>query len=568
MRSPLVDGDPAPRREGRPVTALPLAAPDRWLLRACLWLPLTALLLFFAVPMGFVAWRSLMQDDGGIGFANYVALLDTPGVWQATQNSLVLGLATTAITLLLAFVLAYGMDRTCMRGRRLVAAALTLPMLAPSLVLGLGLIFILGRNGIVGKLLDIRPDIYGFSGLLIADVLYALPQAVLILRAALRCADARQYEAAEVLGATPWRQFRDITLPTMRYGLLSAAFVVFTVTITDFGNAVVIGGDFSVLATEIYNQVSGQMRFGIGAVVGLLLLLPAALSVWIERVAAQRQAGIGAESAQPPRPQASRGRDGVYALLCLGIAGAICAVVATVIVAGFIRLWPYRLDLTFKHYDITVSGGYASLWASLAVSLLTAAVGTGLLFLLAFSLRRLSGLPARAATLLATLPVGVPGLVLGLAYVFAFNEPSLPWAALYGGVFLLAMCNFYHYHTQGYVAMATGLRTVPTQLEEAVTVLGGGVGRLLADAHLPALRVTLLAVAAFLFMRSMVTLSAVIFLVTPELSLSAVTVMRLDEAGFTSQAAAFSTCIMAVVGTVALLLHRLTADRPARATIK
>jgi len=550
-----------PGGEEEPMTAAPLAAADRWLMRACLYVPLAALLLFFALPMGFIAWRSLMQDDGGIGFANYLALLDTPGVWQATRNSLGLGVATTAITLLLAFVLAYGMERTCMRGRRFVAAALTLPLLAPSLVLGLGLIFILGRNGIVGQLLGIRPDIYGFHGLLIADVLYALPQAVLILRAALRCADARQYEAAEVLGATPWRQFRDITLPGMRYGLLSAGFVVFTVTITDFGNAVVIGGDFSVLATEIYNQVSGQMRFGIGAVVGLLLLLPAALSVWIERVAAQRQAGIGAESAQPPQPRIARGRDGLYAIACLGIASAICAVVATVVLAGFIRLWPYRLDLTLKHYDITVSGGYASLWASLAVSLIAATAGTLLLFLLAFSVRRLSGWPARAATLLATLPVGVPGLVLGLAYVFAFNEPALPWGALYGSLFLLAMCNFYHYHTQGYVSMATGLRAVPAQLEEAVAVLGGGVGRLLADVHLPALRITLWAVAAFLFMRSMVTLSAVIFLVTPELSLSAVTVMRLDEAGFTSQAAAFSTCIMAVVGAVALLLHRLTSRR-------
>ncbi|WP_235514234.1 ABC transporter permease subunit [Acidovorax sp. Root217] len=537
-----------------------MSAGERWLLRACLWLPLAALVLFFGIPMLSIAWRSAMQDSGGIGWGNYAALLDTPGVWRALSNSLLLGLVTTAVTLLLAFVVAYGMERTCMPGRNFVGMALALPMLAPSLVLGLGLIFLLGRNGIVGKMLGMRPDIYGFWGLLIADVLYALPQAVLIVRTSLRQGDARQYDAAEVLGATPWRQFRDITLPQARYGLLSAAFVVFTITITDFGNAVVIGGNFPVLATEIYNQVSGQMKFGMGAVVGLLLLAPAALSIFIERFAARR-AGAGAESALPPTPARRAGRDTAFFFANLVIAGSIVAVVATVVLASFIRLWPYRLDLSLKHYDITIAGGYAPLWTSLWVSALAAIIGTALLFLLCFGIRRLPGPAARAATLLSALPVGVPGLVLGLAYVFTFNAGSMPWGLLYGTAILLALCNYYHYHTQGFVTMMTGMRNVPATLEDATTVLGGGTWRVLRDVVLPALMPTLLAVLVFLFMRSMVTLSAVIFLITPSLPMGAVTVMRLDEAGFTSQAAAFSTCIMAVVGSLTLALHLLALKR-------
>ena len=538
----------------------PMSAGERWLLRACLWLPLAALVLFFGIPMLSIAWRSVVQDSGGIGWGNYAALLDTPGVWRALSNSLLLGAVTTAVTLLLAFVVAYGMERTCMPGRNFVGMALALPMLAPSLVLGLGLIFLLGRNGIVGKMLGVRPQIYGFWGLLIADVLYALPQAVLIVRTALRQGDARQHDAAEVLGATPWRQFRDITLPQARYGLLSAAFVVFTITITDFGNAVVIGGNFPVLATEIYNQVSGQMKFGMGAVVGLLLLAPAALSIFIERFAARR-AGAGAESALPPTPTRRPGRDTAFFFANLVIAGSIVAVVATVVLASFIRLWPYRLDLSLKHYDITIAGGYAPLWTSLWVSALAASIGTALLFLLCFGIRRLPGPAARTATLLSALPVGVPGLVLGLAYVFTFNAGGMPWGFLYGTAILLALCNYYHYHTQGFVTMMTGMRNVPATLEDATTVLGGGTWRVLRDVVLPALMPTLLAVLVFLFMRSMVTLSAVIFLITPSLPMGAVTVMRLDEAGFTSQAAAFSTCIMAVVGSLALALHLLARKR-------
>ena len=538
--------------------ALPMSAGDRWLLRACVSLPLGALVLFFGLPMLSIAWRSLMQEGGGIGLANYFALLDTPGVWRAAANSMGLGVAATAITVVLAFVVAYGLERTCMQGRRFIAVSMALPLLAPSLVLGLGLIFLLGRNGLVGKLLGVRLEIYGFWGLLIADVLYALPQAVLIIRAALRCGDMRQYDAAEVLGATSWRQFMDITLPNSRYGLLSAAFVVFTITITDFGNAVVIGGNFPVLATEIYNQVSGQMKFGMGSVVGILLLLPAALSIWIDRTASRRQSRLSGEAGQPPVPQHHAGRDLCFTLAGAAIALGIYAVVLTVVAASFVRLWPYKFEFTFKHYNITLSDGYAPLWNSVYVSVLAAVFGTAMLFMLAFGVRKFPGRIAQLAGLLSALPVGVPGLVLGLAYVFTFNSATMPWGVLYGSAALLALCNYYHYHTQGYVAMMTGMRNVPTNLEDAATVLGGGNWRILRDVYRPAIQATLLSVMVFLFMRSMVTLSAIIFLITPAMSMGAISVMRLDEAGFTSQAAAFSTCIMALVGSLALLMHGLS----------
>ncbi|MBJ7221200.1 MULTISPECIES: ABC transporter permease subunit [unclassified Brenneria] len=540
----------------------PQTTADRWLSRLCLWLPLAALVAFFGVPMLSIVWHSLLDDrTGAFGLSNYLALLDSPGIWRATLNSLILGVVTTLLTLLLGFIVAYGLEFTAMPAKRFISFATSLPVLAPSLVLGLGLIFLLGRNGIVGNMLGVRLDIYGFWGLLIANVLYALPQAILIIRVTLRHSDARQYEAANVLGATDWRQFLDITLPGVRYGLLSAAFVVFTITITDFGNAIVIGGNFSVLATEIYSQVSGQMKFGMGAVVGILLLLPAAASIWIERAASRRQSMIGTHSAMRHVPQALPARDIPFYLATMTIALSIVTVIVTVIIASMIRLWPYRLDLTLRHYDIDLAGGYAPLWTSIWISALAAIIGTTLLFLLTFGIRRSPGKGATIAALLSALPVGVPGLVLGLSYVFTFNSATLPWGMLYGSAILLALCNYYHYHTQGYTTMMMGMRNVPSAMEDATTVLGGGIARILRDVYLPAMRITLISVAMFLFMRSMVTLSAVIFLVTPSLPLGAVTVMRLDEAGFTSQAAAFSTCIMGIVAIMALLLHTLTGKR-------
>lgn len=521
--------------------------------------PALALALFFLFPLAMMLGRSFIGDDGTVGLANYLALFATPGIGRAVVNSLMLGVATTFICLVLGFVLAYAMVRTGVAGRRFTAAMLALPMLAPSLVLGLGLIFLLGRNGLVSNLLGIRLDIYGFPGLLIADVLYALPQAVLILKAALANADARYYDAANVMGATAWRQFFDITLPNVKFGLLSAGFVVFTVTITDFGNAVVIGGDFSVLATEIYNQVTGQMKFGMGAVVGLLLLAPTGVAVYIERVASQRQFGGAAEGAVPPEVRFVPRRDIPLFAVTSTVSLAILAVIGVVVFASFMRLWPYRLDFTLKHYDITVSGGYAPLITSLWVSIIAAGLGTLLLFLLVYGSRRLPQLAAKALYLVAVMPVGVPGLVLGLSYIFAFNIAGSPLAALYGSAVLLALCNFYHYHTQGFLTMVTGMRAVPPALEEAATCLGSGSLQVLANVIVPVMMPTLVSVFFFLFMRSMVTLSAVIFLVTPSVSVAAVSVMRLDEAGFVSQAAAFSTCIMAVVCVAALIMEKLVS---------
>jgi len=525
----------------------------------CLAVPAVALLLFFVYPLATIAVRSFTEADGGFGLGNFVRVLQSRGFAIAVGHSLAMGSATTGLTLVLGLLIAFAIHRCCIPGRNLLMAAISLPVIAPSLVQGLGLIFLLGRNGLINKTFGLQIEIYGFWGLLIANTLYGLPQAVMILGAALRHADARLFEAAELMGASGWRQFVDLTLPNIRFGLLSTAFVVFTVTITDFGNAATIGGDYTVLATEIYNQVVGQMNFNLGAVVGMLLLLPTVLSFYFERLAAQRQFGTQSEASVPYVPSPALSRDLGVGILAWTVAAISVAVVAVVVYGSFMRLWPYRLEFTLRNYDIRLAGGYAPLWTTIWVSIGAAASGAVLLLMLALALRRVRGVLGRVMYFVAMLPAAVPGLVLGLAYIFAFNQPNTPLVLLYGGGVLLAMCNFYHYHTQGFVTLTTGLRQIPPALEEAATCIGAGPWQVVRDVIVPYTLPTLVSVFFFLFMRSMVTLSAVIFLVTPSLMLASVTVMRLDEAGVVSQAAAFSTCIMATVAGAALLARGAAA---------
>lgn len=535
---------------------------DKLLTFACIGLPLLGLVLFFAYPMLIVFLRSItVGEDYGLG--NYAEVLGSAGFWRATRHSLAMGGATTVLSVLLGFIIAHGLYRCSFPGKWLVRAVIVLPLLAPSLVQALGLIFLLGRNGVISRALGVEIEIYGFWGLLIANTLYALPQAVMIIGAALVLLDARTYEAAEVMGAPPWRQFCDLTLPAARFGILNAAFVCFTITITDFGNAAVIGGDYSVLATEIYSQVVGQRNFNMGAVVGIMLLLPTVISYTIERQAMKRQQAGQTTGQVAYVPRFTPLRDLSMAALTLLICAAIVAVIGIVVYASFIKLWPYNMSLSFKHYDITLAGGYGSLWMTIVISLGAAMGGTVAVFLLGLGLRRVPAAIAQPIQILAAMPAAVPGMVLGLAYILTFNSTATPLYLLYGTAALIAIVNFYHYHTQGFLTVMTGFRQLPAALEEAAGSLGAGLGRTARDIVAPFIAPMLVSVFFFLFMRSMVTLSAVVFLTTPQLSVAAVTIMRLDDAGLTAQAAAFSTCVMAVV-CLSVLVMKVTLALMAR----
>jgi iron(III) transport system permease protein len=521
-------------------------------------LPMAGLLLFFLHPLGTVLWRSVTDAHGALTFDNYVRLFDDPGLPRAALHSLAIGVATTITTVAFGLCLAMALHRSHLPGKALIRGALLLPMLAPSLVLGLGLVCLLGRNGLIHRLTGLPTDIYGFWGLLIANTLYGLPQVVIIVSAALARTPARHYDAAESMGATPWRQFLDVTVPRLRFALLAAAFLVFTETLTDFGSAVVVGGSYRVLAMEIYSEVVGQLDFAMGATLGVVLLAPAVLSVWLGRLAKRRQDSGDASPGRTLAPATHRWRDVALGSISVLALLPLLAVVATVAYVSVVKLWPYDRTLTFANYTGGMPDGYGPVATSLGMSLLAACVGVVLVFALSAGLRRAPSFIARPVQILASLPAAVPGMVLGLGYVLAFNHgPLSGW--LYGSVAIVAACSLFHYHAQAFLTMQTGMRQVPEALDDAVAVSGGNTGHVLRDAVLPFAAPAAISTFFYLFMRSLVTLSGVIFLVTPDLGLASVTVMRLDENGFLAQAAAYAMCVVIAgalaLGAMRLLLH-------------
>jgi iron(III) transport system permease protein len=513
------------------------------------------LLVFVVAPLAGILKMSFVTA-GGIGFDNYARYINGPKFSKVVGNSLAVAATTTAITVLLAYAFAYAMRRSAMPLKRVFGSVALLPLFAPSLVQALGIVFLFGRNGVINRTFGLGIDIYGFWGIVISDVFYSFPHAYLILSAALAVADARLYESAQVLGATGARIFRDITLPSSKYGILSATFVVFTIVITDFGNPMVIGGDYNVLATEIYNQVSGQGNFSMGAVIGVMLLVPAALAVIAEKWIMRRHHATITERSQPLQVQPVRGRDRAGLTFALVICTMIAAIVLVVVVASFVTLWPYNMHVSLRHYRFEVQNGLQPLWTSIWVSLMAAGVGVIVTIGGACLTRRLRNWAGQCLYFLSILPAAVPGMVLGLGYILVFNDPSNPLEFLYGTLLILALCNVYHYHAQGFLIATTSINQISRVFDEASTSLGGGFLKTLWEVILPIIAPSVISVGVFFFVRSMVTLSAVIFLVTPVTQVAAVSVLLLDDAGNANQAAAFSVCIMLVVA-LALLLFQL-----------
>lgn len=514
------------------------------------------LVVFILYPLASILRKSF-ETPAGLGLANYARYFGQPKFTQVVVNSFAVSVSTTVITIALAYGFAYALHRSALPLRGFFRLIALVPLFAPSLVQAMGLVFLLGRNGLVNRTFDLRIDIYGYWGIVLSDVFYSFPHAVLILSAALAVADARHYESARMLGAGSWRIFRTVTLPATKYGLASAIFVVFTIVITDFGNPMVIGGDYSVLATEIYNQVSGQANFEMGTVIGMLLLVPAAAAVAVERLIARRQyAVIGAQSVPLAiRPQ--RRFDALMLAYVALVSAALLTVVGTVILASFVRLWPYRMTLTLQHYRFDVQNGIQPLWTSIGVSLMAAAIGVVFVVGGAWIIHRFGNVFTRGLYFLSILPAAVPGMVLGLGYILAFNDPSNPVYLIYGTTLILAICNVYHYHAQGFLIATTSVKQISHTFDEASATLGAGLLRTLAKITLPIIWPSVVSVGVFFFMRSMVTLSAVIFLMTPATQVAAVSVLLLDDAGQMNQAAAFSVCIIGVVVASLLGFHVL-----------
>jgi iron(III) transport system permease protein len=265
-----------------------------------------ALLAFLAAPLGAILLKAVQDADGKFaGLANFVSYAQTPALLDSLWNSLWVSAVVTLITLPTAFGFAYALTRSRMRFKALFRAITLIPLLAPSLLSAISLIYWFGNQGALKSWLDWFgvAQIYGAPGIVLAEIFSLFPHALMILVTSLTAADARLYEAADAMGTSAARKFWTITLPGAKYGLISASLVTFTLVITDFGIPKVIGGSFNVLATDVFKLVIGQQDFQKGAVVALLLLAPAVLTFAVDHFVQRKQTAMLTARAVPYNPK-------------------------------------------------------------------------------------------------------------------------------------------------------------------------------------------------------------------------------------------------------------------------
>lgn len=501
--------------------------------------------------------RINLRPVKSVGPQNYVEYFSNPALFSSIENSLFIASVSTVLTVILAFGFAYAINRSCMPFKGAFRLVAMMPILVPSLLPGIALIYLFGNQGILKSLL-MGQSIYGPLGIVIGSVFFTFPHALIIITTALSIADQRQYEAAESLRASKWRTFWTVTIPGARYGLISAAFVTFTLVITDFGLPKVIGGQYNVLAIDIYKQVIGQQNFEMGAVVSVILLIPAVLAFYVDRQVQKKQVSLLSARSVPYQPKPNRRFEALCLAWCGAIAVFIVGIIAICQYAALVKFWPYDLSLSLNNYDFNKmdGGGWAAYWNSITLAGLTAVIGTVIIFVGAYMVEKIDGFKAGrgAFQFLAMLPMAVPGMVLGLAYIFFFNNPDNPLHFIYGTMTILVVSTVTHFYTVGHLTALTALKQIDAEFEPVASSLRQPFYRLFTRVTVPVCLPAILDISIYMFVNAMTTVSAVVFLYSTHTALASVAVLNMDDAGDIAPAAAMGMMIF-YTNAGARLLH-------------
>jgi len=520
------------------------------------------LLVFLTVPLAMILVRSVEDKAGAfVGLANFGTYFASPSVGISLKNSLTFALLTTFVTVPLAFGFAYAIQRSCIPLKGLWRNVALIPILAPSLLAAISFIYLFGNQGVFKGMLGLfgLTTIYGMPGMVLAMTFSSFPHALMILLAALALSDARLYEVAEALGTSEWRKFMTITLPGAKYGLVSACMVVFTMAISEFGVPKVIGGNTSTLAVDIYKQVIGQQNFAIGAVVSLLLLLPAVVAYGIDMLMQRRAQALLTARSVPYSAFPSRGRDISLLVFVVLISLALVLVVGMAAYGSLVKVWPYNLSLTLNHYTygLEEAGLEHAYWNSLKLAAWCALLGSAITFTGAYWLEKTRGDQTSGLNALrplirfqAMLPMAIPGMVLGIGYILFFNHPQNPANFLYGTMTVLVLSTVIHFYSSSHLTAVTALKQIDSEVESVSASLKVPFYKTFWRVTVPVCLPSILDIFRYYFVNAMTTISCVVFLYSPKTTPASVSILQLDEAGAIGSAAAMATLIVATSAVI------------------
>jgi iron(III) transport system permease protein len=549
--------------------------------------------VFVFYPILIMMLAAFATDDGGYSFLGFFPKLFDDRIWSlgcltggrcgVAWNSLFLAVAVGVLSTLLGLAFALVLTRSGFRFKRALRALSVLPIITPPFVIGLAIILLFGLSGTVtttvAGVFGVEPTrwIYGLPGIMIAQVLAFTPVCFLVLIGVVEGISPSMEEAAQTLRANRWQTFRTVSWPLMRPGLANAFLIGFIESMADFGNPLVLGGNFDVLSTEIFFAIVGaqydQSRAAVLAVVLLAFTLGAFYlqRFWLGR---RRYTTV-----------TGKGDSGMHAVMPRGLSIPIFIVVAlwslfTVVVYGMIaygsvvQLWGVDNTLTFKHYvtafrvelgenGLRWSGSaWASFWTTIMIATIAAPLTAAVGLITAYLLTRQDFAGKQAFEFGTMLSFAIPGTVIGVAYILAFNVPPIE---ITGTGLILVISFVFRNMPVGVRAGMASMSQLDRSLDESSLTLGANSWQTFRAVILPLLRPAILAALVYSFVQAMTAISAVIFLVSARYDMSTSYIVGRVENNDYGLAIAYSTALifvmLAAVGLLQLLVGRTQIGR-------
>lgn len=503
------------------------------------------LFLFIVLPL-FKIFQLSFEENGRYSLKVFAELLSKSYNVQPLIHSLTLGAAVSILGTVIGFIFAYAVTRVDIPWKRFFNVTATFPIIAPPFMMSLSAILLFGKQGFVSNMIlndIIHFKIYGFYGLLVVETLTYFSTAYLTLYGVLQAIDPALEDAALDLGASKWKVFTRITLPLATPGIASAILLVFSQSLADFGNPMILAGNYTILATQAYLTIVGMYDMRSGAGLAILLLIPSLIAFGLQKYWVSRKSYVtvtGKPSSTRIKMDHPVTKYSIFGL-CLLLTGVIFLFYGMVLFGSFVKLWGANHSLTFGNYKHVFTVGWGFIRDTLLLSSIATPIAGILAMIIAFLVVRKNFPGKRLMELVSLLTFAVPGTVVGIGYILAFNEYPLK---LTGTAAIIVLLFIFRDLAVGVQTGIAELQQIDPSIEEAATDLGADSATTFWRITLPLITPAFYAGLAFTFVKCMTAVSAVIFVVSGKWNLITIAILGSVENSDLSQAAAFSVVII------------------------
>ena len=519
---------------------------------------LVTLCIFVVWPLLEVVKQSFVSTTGQVSVNAYKAIFSSRENFKALTNSLLLAIIVSVLATAIGFMFAYCSSHLAIRGKKIFNLMALLPMVSPPFSVALSIIMLFGSRGLITYTLLKIPNanIYGLPGLIFVQTISYFPIAFLLLAGMLRSIDPTLEDAARDLGSSKWRTFKTVTLPLVLPGIANAFLLVFIKSIADFANPMAIGGNYVTLAVQIYLQAIGSYDIQGGAAVAVLLLDIAIILFILSKYYLEKKVYVTITGKSPRERNMITDKAIVWPVagMCFFITAIVLCIYVLIPIGSVIKTWGLDYSFTLDHYKYALAVGKRAIRDTTLLSIIATPIAGILGMIIAFLVVRKKFIGRSFMNFSSLLSIAVPGTVIGIGYILTFNTAPLQ---LTGTAAILIAAFVVRSLPIGIRAGVASLQQIDPSIEEAAADLGSDSTKVFTSVTLPLIKSAFFGGLIYAFIRSMTSISAVIFLVSANYSLLTIQILDQVEDTRFGVASAFSTVLIIIVYAAILIINLL-----------